>query len=54
MVEMNNQVIKQVNTCLLICLCKQINKLEKEGYEKECTLIINEAINKIQRLGGEE
>lgn len=48
------QVNMQVNTYLLIYLCNQINKLEKEGYEKECSIIINETIQKLKQLGGEK
>ena len=45
---------KQVNTYLLIYLCNQISELEKEGYEKECSIIINETIQQLKRLGGEK
>lgn len=49
---MKKQEIKQINNALLMKLCREIGNIEeKSEYKaKQCTLIINEALVKINEI----
>ena len=49
---MNQQEIKEINSHLLLKLCRNIGKKEKinKTKAKQCTLIINDALVKLQEV----
>jgi len=49
---MNQQEIKKINSRLLLKLCRNIGEKEKisKNKAKQCTLIINDALVKLQEV----
>lgn len=50
--KVNQQEIKEINSHLLLKLCRNIGKKEKinKTKAKQCTLIINDALVKLQEV----
>ena len=49
---MNQEKIKQINSNLLLKLCRDVGEKEKisKAKAKQCTLIINDALVQLQKV----